>query len=82
MDKVADRKIRWIIHEKPRGRRVSELALIQGITPRRVRQLWRAYRLSHEIPTLREPGRPKKITFSPSNVDLILKATTSSGLTL
>jgi glycosyltransferase involved in cell wall biosynthesis len=37
--KLDDRKIRWIIHEKQRGTRVSELALIQGITPRCVKQL-------------------------------------------
>ncbi len=74
MAKLDDKKIRWIIHEKLRGRGEDDLALIQGITPRRVRQLWRAYRLSGKMPTLREPGRPKKVLFSPSDIDLILEA--------
>ena len=73
MTKLNDMKIRWIIHEKLRGRRVSELALIQGITPRRVKQLCQVYRLTGAIPTLRRTGRPKKDPIALRDVDLILK---------
>jgi len=40
MVKLNERKIRWIIHEKLRGRGTGELALIQRVSRRRVEQLW------------------------------------------
>jgi len=59
MVKLNERKIRWIIHEKLRGRGAGELALIQRISHRRVEQLWQAYKQTGIIPTLKTPGRPE-----------------------
>jgi len=58
--KLNDRKVQWIIHEKSKGRGSGELALIQKVTRRRVEQLWQAYRLTGQMPTLKHPGRPKR----------------------
>ena len=60
MAKLNEAKIRWIIEEKLRGRGVSDLALIQHVSPRRVKQLWQAYRMTGAIPTLKQPGRKPK----------------------
>jgi hypothetical protein len=74
MAKLDDRKIRWIIREKSRGMRTGEVALVQRITPRRVRQLWHAYRHEGAIPVLGKPGRPGKESLGPKEVALILEA--------
>jgi len=60
MAKLNERKIRWIIHEKLRGRGTGELALIQRVSSRRIKQLWREYRRNGRLPTLGKPGRPRK----------------------
>ena len=73
MAKLDDRKIRWIIHEKMRGRGTGELALIQRITPRRVKQLWQAYKRNGTIPVLKKLGRPKKAPISLGDAALILE---------
>jgi len=57
MAKLNERKIRWIVQEKLRGRSTGELALIQRISDRRVRQLWQTYRRNGILPELRKPGR-------------------------
>jgi len=57
--KLNDRKIRWLIQEKLRGRGSGELALIQKVTRRRVEQLWQNYRKTGAMPTLKNPGRPR-----------------------
>jgi putative transposase len=57
--KLNDRKVRWLIQEKRKGRGSGELALIQKVTRRRVEQLWQAYRLTGTIPTIKKPGRPR-----------------------
>jgi putative transposase len=62
--KLNDRKVRWLIQEKLKGRGSGELALIQKVTRRRVEQLWQTYRQTGTIPTLKKPGRPKR------NIDL------------
>jgi hypothetical protein len=59
MVKLNDRKIRWIIHEKLRGRGAGEIALIQRVTHRRVEQIWRAYKQAGVPPTLKQLGKPK-----------------------
>jgi len=59
MVKLNERKIRWIIHEKLRGRGAGELALIQRVTHRRVEQIWQAYKQTGVPPTLKTPGKPK-----------------------
>jgi putative transposase len=58
--KLNNRKIRWLIQEKLRGRGTDELALIQKVTRRRIEQLWQAYRLTGLMPTLKNPGRPRR----------------------
>ena len=58
--KPNDRKVRWLIQEKLKGRGSGELALIQKVTRRRVEQLWQAYRLTGTMPTLKKPGRPRR----------------------
>jgi len=57
--KLNNRKIRWLIQEKLRGRGSGELALIQKVTRRRVEQLWQTYKETRVIPTLKKPGRPR-----------------------
>ena len=58
--KLNNRKIQWLIQEKLRGRGSGELALIQKVTRRRVEQLWQTYRKTGVMPTLKNPGRPRK----------------------
>jgi putative transposase len=64
MAKLDERKIRWIIHEKLRGRGGGGLsngtiAMIQHVSPRRIKQLWQEYRRTRQLPTLGKPGRPR-----------------------
>jgi len=73
MVKLNERKIRWIIHEKLRGRGAGELALIQRISHRRVEQLWQAYKQTGTIPTLKTPGRPKDEPIHLHEAILVLK---------
>ena len=58
--KLNNRKIRWLVQEKLKGRGSGELALIQKVTRRRVEQLWQTYRLTGLMPTLKQPGRPTR----------------------
>jgi len=74
MVKLNERKIRWIIQEKARGRGTGELALIQRISRRRVEQLSLAYRLTGTIPTLKKPGRPKRTSATLTETTRILEA--------
>ena len=74
MVKLNDRKIRWIIQQKLRGRGVGELALIQRISRRRIEQLWQAYKRDNAIPVLKKPGRPKKANIALRDITLILEA--------
>jgi len=74
MVKLDERKIRWIIHEKLRGRGAGELALIQRISHRRVEQLWQVYKRTGRIPVLKKAGRPGKVSISLKDAALILEA--------
>ena len=74
MVKLNERKIRWIIHEKLRGRGAGEIALIQRVTRRRIEQLWQAYRRTGILPTLKKAGRPSKAPVSLRDAALILEA--------
>jgi len=56
MRKLNERKIRWIIREIEKGRRIKEVAEIQGITRVRVWQLYREYMSRGEIPELKRKG--------------------------
>ncbi len=58
--KLNNRKIRWLIQEKLKGTGSGELALIQKVTRRRVEQLWQTYKKTETIPTLKNPGRPRR----------------------
>ena len=73
MVKLNERKIRWIIHEKLRGRGAGELALIQRVSRRRIEQLWQAYRRTGVLPALKKPGRPTKASVSLRDATLILE---------
>ena len=58
---VLDEKaIKWVIREKEKGTPTKEIAEIEGITPRRVNQIYKQYKETGEIPRLKKPGRPKK----------------------
>jgi len=46
MDKLNERKIRWIVQQKLRGREAGEIAMIQRVSHRRVEQIWHACMLS------------------------------------
>jgi putative transposase len=73
MVKLNERKIRWIIHEKLRGRGAGELALIQRVTHRRVEQIWQAYKQTGIPPTLKTPGRRKGPPVRLHDAALVLK---------
>jgi len=74
MVKLNERKIRWIIQQKLRGRGAGELALIQQVSHRRVEQIWQAYKQTGVIPDLKTSGRPKKTSTSLKDITLILEA--------
>ena len=59
MRKLNQRKIRWIIREIERGRRITEIAGIQGVMRVRVWQLYREYLDKGEIPELKKAGRKR-----------------------
>ena len=73
MVKLNDRKIRWIIQQKLRGRSTGELALIQRVSRRRIEQIWKAYRRDGVIPALKKPGRPRKASISIKDASMILE---------
>ena len=74
MVKLNERKIRWIIQQKMRGRGVGELALIQRVSRRRIEQLWQAYKHDSTMPVLKKPGRPRKVNSTLRDITLILEA--------
>ena len=59
MRKLNLRKIQWIIREIEKGRKITEIAQIQGISRVRVWQLYKQYLSKGEIPKLKKPGRKK-----------------------
>ena len=56
---LEQRQIEWIIKAKNEGRRNVDIANVQGVSVRRVQQLYSAYRRSGSIPVLKKPGRPR-----------------------
>jgi putative transposase len=52
-------QIDWIVKARQEGRTNADIARIQGISARRVRQLYALYRKTGATPTLKKPGRPK-----------------------
>lgn len=71
MVKLNDKKIRWIIKWKERGKSTKKLAITQKISPRRVQQIVKQYRDTGEIPKLKKPGR-EPIPISQEEVNLVL----------
>jgi len=74
MVKLDGRKIRWIVRQKLRGMSTDDIALVQGISHRRVEQIWKDYRRKGSIPVLKKPGRPGKEPLGSKEVALILEA--------
>jgi len=58
--KLDEKAIKWIIREKEKGTPTRIIAEIEGISARRVNQIYKQYKETGEIPRLREPGRSKK----------------------
>ena len=58
--KLDEKVIKWIIREKEKRTATRTIAEIEGISTRRVNQIYRQYKETGEIPKLRKPGRPKK----------------------
>ncbi len=52
-------QIEWIVKAKNEGKKNADIARIQDISARRVRQLYSLYRNEGVVPTLRKPGRPR-----------------------
>jgi len=74
MVKLNERKIRWIIQQKLRGRGAGEIALIQRVSHRRIEQIWQAYKQTGIPPTLKTPGKPKGSPVRLHEAALVLKA--------
>jgi putative transposase len=73
MVKLNERKIRWIIQQKLRGRGAGELALIQRVSHRRVEQIWQTYKQTGITPTLKTPGRHRGEPTRLRDAALVLK---------
>ena len=58
-DVLDQAQVEWIIKAKDRCMKNADIARIQEISTRRVRQLYSQYRKSGTVPRLKEPGRPK-----------------------
>ncbi len=72
MVRLNERKIRWIIQEKLRGRGPGEIALIQRVSHRRVEQVWQSYRRTGIVPALKL-GRHKGASVHLHEAALVLK---------
>lgn len=69
--KLNGKKIRWIIAQKLKGESTSTIAEIQGISPRRVQQIYKEYVKTGKPPEIgHNIGRPKK-TLSSDDKKLI-----------
>lgn len=71
---LEQKQIEWIIKAKNEGRKNSEIAYIQGISVRRVQQLYSTYKKNGSIPTLRKPGRPRAPDISEQERSIIKDA--------
>jgi len=56
---LEQRQIEWIVKARNEGKKNIDIANVQGVSVRRVQQLYSAYRRSGSIPVLRKPGRPR-----------------------
>lgn len=58
-EKLDESKVRWIVRAKERGERSRDVAFVQGVSVKRVNQLYARYRKEGSIPVLKSPGRPR-----------------------
>ncbi len=61
MQKLDPVKVSWIIRQKENGMRNADVADSMKISTRWVQKLYSRYRSAGVIPTLRKPGRPRRI---------------------
>jgi len=67
--KLNGKRIRWIIAQKLKGESTSTIAEIQGISTRRVQQIYKEYVETGKLPQVgNNPGRPKKPLLSDEKV--------------
>lgn len=56
---LEQRQIEWIVKARIEGKKNTDIANVQGISVRRLQQLYSSYRKSGSIPVLKKPGRPR-----------------------
>jgi len=57
---LTDDQVRWIVKQRIEGRMKNEdIALVQGISVRRVQQIYAVYRKAGSVPVLKKAGRSK-----------------------
>ena len=61
MQKLDPLKVSWIIRAKENGMRNTDVSSSMKISQRWVQKLYSRYRSFGDIPTLRKPGRPKRV---------------------
>lgn len=59
--KLTNKKIRWIIRWKEKGKCVKDLAIAQKISRRRVQQLYEEYKKTGKVPMLKNCRRPRRL---------------------
>ena len=67
-------QVEWIVKAKGRGMKNDDVARIQGVSARRVRQLYGEYRRTGVVPALKKAGRPKSPPITESERSIILSA--------
>jgi len=72
MTKLTNSKIKWLIRQVKKGEKISELASVMNVTPRRVQQLYKKYCLTGEMPMLKKERRPKTF-LSEEQKQMVLK---------
>jgi hypothetical protein len=69
-----ERQVEWIIRARERGGKNEDIARVQNITARRVRQLYSIYRRTGAVPVLKRPGRPKSPELTLDERDAVVRA--------
>ena len=54
-------QVEWIVRAKEKGERNQDIARTQGVSVRRVQQLYNGYRRSGKVPVLGKAGRPRRV---------------------
>jgi len=71
---LEQRQVEWVIKAKSEGRKNVDIANVQGISVRRVQQLYSSYRKNGVMPMLKKPGRPKSPEITEHERSVILAA--------